>query len=154
MPHARRTALDPAAREGIQQELATLRDRREELAAEVRSRDPVGDQADSAFALRLGDELAALDDRIASLSELLARGRTGEGVPDGTRVTLRFGGGTEQTMMVVAVTEEIPAGQEDSMITAHSPLGTALAGHGPGDTITYRAPAGEVQAHIVAMDLP
>lgn len=154
MTDARRTALDDAAREGIQQELATLRDRREELAAEVRSRDPVGDQADSAFALRLGDELAALDDRIASLSELLARGRTGVGVADGTRVRLRFGDGSEQTMMVVAVTEEIPAGQEDSMITAHSPLGTALAGHEPGDTITYRAPAGEVEAYIVDMDLP
>jgi transcription elongation factor GreA len=146
--------LNGGARDRLKQELAALRERREEMAAEIRSRDPVGDQADNAFALRLGDEIAALDARIANLTELLARGHGVEGIPDGTRVRLRFDDGTEQTLQVVAVIEEIPAGQEDDTITADSPLGLALVGHGAGDSISYRAPVGEVHADILSLELP
>jgi transcription elongation factor GreA len=150
--------LSAGARERLEHELAALRERRDRFAAEVRTRDPVGDQADNADALRLDDEIAALDDRIAELSDLLSgattRERRGRGVPDGTTVTLRFGDGDVQTLHVVAVTEQIPFGQEDSTVTADSPLGLALAGHRSGDTIRYPAPAGEVEAHIISLEPP
>jgi transcription elongation GreA/GreB family factor len=150
--------LSASARDRLEHELAALRARRDRFAAEVRARDPVGDQADNADALRLDDDIAALDDRIAELSKLLSGGGTREsrswGVPDGTTVTLRFGDGEVETLQVVAVTEEIPSGQEDSTVTADSPLGLALVGHHSGDTIRYPAPAGEVEAHIISLEPP
>ncbi|HKS49786.1 MAG TPA: GreA/GreB family elongation factor [Amycolatopsis sp.] len=153
-----RSALSGQARERLEQELAALRDRRDRLAGQVRARDRVGDQADEAFSLRLDDDIAAMDDRIGELSELLASGRNVEtgthGVLDGTRVTLRFADGEVQTLQVVAVPEEIPAGQEDAMVTFDSPLGLALSGRAAGDTIAYSAPAGVVRAEIVSLEPP
>ncbi|WAL68311.1 GreA/GreB family elongation factor [Amycolatopsis cynarae] len=148
-------AVSGEARVRLEQELATLRDRRAELAAEARALDRVGDRADDADALRLEDDIAALDARITQLSRVLAGARAGAGgVPDGTTVTVRFADGTVQPFRVVAVTEEIPAGQEDSTVTTDSPLGLALAGHQAGDTISYPAPAGEVRAEILSLELP
>lgn len=153
-----RSALSGQARERLEQELAALRDRRDRLAGQVRARDRVGDQADEAFSLRLDDDIAAMDDRIGELSELLASGRNVEtgthGVLDGTRVTLRFADGEVQTLQVVAVPEEIPAGQEDAMVTFDSPLGLALSGRAAGDTVAYSAPAGVVRAEIVSLEPP
>lgn len=150
-----RPAVSGEARVRLEQELAALRGRREELAAEARELDRVGDRADDADALRLEDDIAALDARITQLSTALAGRRTGaRGVPDGTTVILRFSDGTVQTLRVVALTEEIPAGQEDNTVTADSPLGLALAGHQAGDTISYPAPAGEVRAEILSLQPP
>ncbi|HET6502761.1 MAG TPA: GreA/GreB family elongation factor [Amycolatopsis sp.] len=150
--------MSSAVRERLKQELATLRERRERLAAQIRADGRAGDEADEAYSLRLDDDLAAMDDRIAELSELLAGGPGAEarshGVPDGTTVTLRFAGGDVETLRVVAVPEGIPSGEEDTTVTADSPLGLALSGHGAGDTITFSAPAGQVRADILAMEPP
>ena len=125
------------------------------MAAQIRAKDPVGDQADEAYLLRLEDDIAVIDDRITELSDLLAGGGRGtRGVADGTTVTLRFAENDVQTLRVVAVPEEIPAGQEDTMVTSDSPLGLALAGHKAGDTITYSTPMGIVRADIISLEPP
>lgn len=38
--------------------------------------------------------------------------------------------------------------------TARSPLGQALAGHQPGDTVTYSTPQGPNQVQLLAVKLP
>lgn len=147
--------LNPIARERLETELAALRHQRERMAAQIRAKDPVGDQADEAYLLRLEDDIAAIDDRIVELTDLLAgAGRGTRGVADGTTVTLRFSEHDVQTLRVVAVPEEIPAGQEDTMVTSDSPLGLALAGRKAGDTITYSAPMGVVRADILELVPP
>lgn len=150
-----RTGLSEAARERLEREVAALRESRDRMAAQIRAKEPVGDQADEAYLLRLEDEIAAIDDRITELSDVLRGAARGtRGVPDGTTVTLRFADDDVQTLRVVAVPEEIPAGQEDSMVTSDSPLGLALAGRKAGDTITYSAPMGVVRAEILSLELP
>jgi transcription elongation GreA/GreB family factor len=55
------------------------------------------------------------------------------------------------SLRVVAFPEQAPEGAEDTALTMHSPLGRALTGHRPGDTITYSTPDG--RAHAILLDL-
>ena len=69
-------------------------------------------------------------------------------------MTLRFAGGDEATFRIVAIPEQAPAGDQDDVVTAGSPLGEALVGRAAGDTITYAGPDGELQAEVVALHAP
>ncbi|MGH3438145.1 MAG: GreA/GreB family elongation factor [Sciscionella sp.] len=146
----------------VERELAVLQDQRRELATRLAGQDPVGDRADEADALTRGDELAAVDDRIASLRELLDASaadpnRTdadSDGLVDGTRVTLRFPDGALRTLRVVTITEEAAEAERDTVLTTDSPLGNALAGHHPGDLITYPTPAGKQRVELVSLTPP
>jgi transcription elongation GreA/GreB family factor len=155
-----RSGLDPQARGRLEEELARLRERRRSLGADFDDRDPVGDRADDAESLELADDVAWLDDRIDELVGLLT-GADGsdepsatDRLPDGTVVTLRFADGTVQTLRVVAITEEIPEGREDTTLTTHSPLSRALAGHRQGDTVTYPTPDGPARAEVIDLRPP
>lgn len=155
-----RAGLDPEARGRLEEELARLSERRRSLGAEFDERDPVGDRADGAESLELADDVAWLDDRIDELVGLLS-GASGsddqsaaDRLPDGTVVTVRFADSTVQTLRVVAITEEIPEGQEDTALTTHSPLSRALAGHHKGDTVGYPTPDGPAQVEVIDLRLP
>jgi transcription elongation factor GreA len=120
----------------------------------------VGDHGDAADAIQRADELAVLDERIAELDRRL---RTGCGptrangtdtLPGGTEVTLRFPDGAVVTMQVISIVEETPVGREAETLTAGSPLGLALAGHKPGDTVTYSTPQGQNQVELLDMKFP
>ena len=69
-------------------------------------------------------------------------------------IKLRWADGEESTMRVVNFIEETPAGEEDTTLTADSPLGLALHGHKAGATITYRTPRGEQQVTLLSIKLP
>ena len=148
-----------AARDQLAAELARLRQRRDRLEVEVKAdRGMIGDHGDAAEAIQRADELAVLGDRI---NELDRRLRTGppridqsETLPGGTEVTLRFPDGEVVTMHVISIVEETPAGREAETLTARSPLAQALAGHQPGDTVTYSTPQGENQVELIAVKLP
>ncbi|MGH3546992.1 MAG: GreA/GreB family elongation factor [Pseudonocardiaceae bacterium] len=145
----------------LEQELARVRDERDDLAAALGGEDPEdpagGDSGDQADLLERSDDLARMDRRITEIRHLLADLETPQDPQDprhGTVVTLRFADGTVATLRVVAITEEAPADRQDEILTADSPLGRALAGRHAGDTITYSVPDGEAQAQVIAMQLP
>lgn len=148
--------LAPAARRRLEEELAGLRQRRRELAAELEGATDVGDRADAAEALELRDDLIWVDEQIAeTVARLTGTESPGSAdLPDGTEVTLRFADGRVATLRVVAFPEEAPEGAEDTTLTVHSPLGRALAGHGPGETVTYATPNGPVQITILDLRPP
>lgn len=152
--------LSDQARNGLAEELAALRRRRDELTSVGSSRDDVGDNVDDAAHLERADELARVEDRVATLTDLLdGRHRTDDedddnALPDGTRVTLRFDDGDEQTLRVVSMAAAIPDGEEETTLTSDSPLGVALAGHDAGERISYETPGGRSEAELVAMRLP
>jgi len=147
--------MSAGTRERLEQELETLRQQRESLAPRL-GEDPLGDSADQADLLERAESVSKLDRRIAEITDLLHGGPTAEQdeglLPSGTRVRLKFADGDEEDMVVVGFTAE--ADDEVSSITADSPLGRAIAGHDKGDTITYRTPAGQVTAEIVALTPP
>ena len=112
---------------------------------------------DAADALQRAEDLAGIEEQIGHVSWLLAGGNeTVEGqLPNGTEVTLRFPDDKEDVRMrVVNFIEETPAGDEDSTLTADSPLGLALYGHKAGDKITYQTPRGELKVTLRAIELP
>lgn len=147
-----------AAHARLEQELARLRIERRERATGLAGEDPadpvVGDSGDQAQALEGDADLARIDRRIGELQHLIAAPDAADeevGLPDGAVVTLRFPGGDVATLRVVTIVEE--AGT-DEVVTSDSPLGRALAGHRPGDTITYPGPDGELQAELVKLKPP
>lgn len=153
------TRLAEAARDHLAAELARLRQRRDRLEIEVKNdRGMVGDHGDAAEAIQRADELAVLGDRINALDRRLKAGPSldtgSETLPGGTEVTLRFADGEVVTMHVISIIEENPVGHEAETLTAHSPLGQALAGCKPGDTVTYSTPRGPSQVELIALKLP
>jgi transcription elongation factor GreA len=148
-----------AARDQLAAELARLRQRRDRREVEVKDdRGMIGDHGDAAEAIQRADELVVLGDRINELDRLLRTGPPrsdkSDALPGGTEVTLRFPDGEVVTMHVISIVEETPVGREAETLTARSPLAQALAGHQPGDTVTYSTPQGENQVELIAVKLP
>jgi transcription elongation GreA/GreB family factor len=148
-----------AARDQLAAELARLRQRRDRLEVEVKNdRGMIGDHGDAAEAIQRADELVVLGDRINELDRLQRTGPprsdNSDALPGGTEVTLRFADGEVVTMHVISIVEETPVGREAETLTARSPLGQALAGHQPGDTVTYSTPQGENQVELISVKLP
>jgi len=151
-----------AARESLAAELGRLRERRDRLEVEVKNdRGMIGDHGDAAEAIQRADELVVLADRINELDRRLRTGpeyfedfEDSEALPAGTEVTLRFPDGEVVTMQVISIIEETPVGREAETLTARSPLGQALAGHQPGDTVTYATPQGKNEVELIAVNLP
>ena len=148
-----------AARENLAAELDRLRQRRDRLEVEVKNdRGMVGDHGDAAEAIQRADELVVLAERINELDRRLragpSRSEDSAALPGGTEVTLRFPDGEVVTMHVISIVEETPAGREAETLTARSPLAQALAGHKPGDTVTYSTPQGQNQVELLAVKLP
>lgn len=158
---AQGTGLSDGTRERLEQELARVREQRQRLAAQLGGEDPedadLGDRGDEAVQLEGLADLSRMDQRVTELERLLADPDaldTPAGLADGTTVTLRFAGGDEATFRIVAIPEQAPADDQDEVVTAGSPLGQALVGHGPGDTISYQGPDGELRAEVVALSAP
>ncbi len=146
--------LSPATRERLERELEQLRQQRAAMAPRL-GEDPLGDSADQADLLERAELASRLDRRIAEITDLLHGGPSQEaesGLPSGTKVTLRFADGDTEDLTVVGHVDE--AEDDATALTSDSPLGQAIAGHGEGDTITYRTPGGEAHAEIVTLTLP
>jgi transcription elongation GreA/GreB family factor len=148
-----------AARDQLAAELDRLRQRRDRLEVEVKDdRGMIGDHGDAAEAIQRADELVVLGDRINELDRRLRTGPShtdqSQSLPGGTEVTLRFADGEVVTMHVISIVEETPVGREAETLTVRSPLAQALAGHKPGDMVTYSTPQGENQVELIAVKLP
>jgi transcription elongation factor GreA len=153
------TALSAQARERIGTELAELRQRRDRLFHDLEgTSDVMGEPGDAADGIQAAEHLAFVNRRIAELEDLLQRppsdSQPSALLPYGTEVTLRFSDGETVTMRVVSVVEEIALDTDDEALTTDSPLGLALVGRHPGESVTYLAPRGEQHVELVAMRLP
>ncbi|WP_328908260.1 GreA/GreB family elongation factor [Streptomyces sp. NBC_00234] len=144
--------ISAVAREAFERDLTDLRAEREKVAATLRGGQEVGDRGDEADELERANQLEHLDTRIREiegrLHEAAAAGppRTDE-VGVGSTVTVRFDDATETTVQIGTVTEEL----DRSMVTADSPLGSALLGRRAGDTVTYETPDGPASAVVLSL---
>ncbi|MGW0629971.1 GreA/GreB family elongation factor [Streptomyces sp. NPDC002758] len=145
--------ISDAARHALEQELADLRTERRTVAATLQDSDSdVGDSADEADELLRADQLQRLDARIEALTTRLSRADVAGPPPTdlvgvGTTVAVRFGDGTAETFQIGETAEEL----DPRLVTADSPLGRALLGHRPGDTVTYETPEGPATAVVVSL---
>ena len=147
-----RPGLSAQTRQRLEQELAGLRVRHRDLDEALSDTDGVEDRGDRAKRLELADDLARLSGRIREISEVLAgrvKPSSEDVLPEGTQVIVRFGDGSTDAMTVVTVPEDTA-----ETLTRDSPLGRALVGARPGDTITYSGPDGTVVADVLTIRPP
>ncbi len=148
-------------REGLaelQEELRFLREeKRVEIAEKLKEAISYGDLSENAEYQEARDDQAQVELRIAELEELLKPGnyelideekggkRKKSGINVGNTVTLQ----DEEAM---TVTYTIVGSQEanifENKISNESPIGSALIGKNPGDTVTVTAPSGQKQYSI------
>ncbi|MGW2212145.1 GreA/GreB family elongation factor [Streptomyces sp. NPDC001781] len=143
------------AREALTRELSDLREERRTVAATLKDSDEVGDRADQADEIQRADQLNRLDERIDRIEERLRQaGIAGPAPTDkvgmGTTVTVRFSDGTTDTLHI----GEIADPRDPRLVTSDSPLGRALLGRAPGDTVGYDTPEGEATAVVVSLGTP
>jgi transcription elongation factor GreA len=93
------------------------------------------------------DEQGKMEGRIRQLTQLLRDAKVGQppaadaGVAGpGMVVTVDYGDGDEETFLIGS--REEAAVTEMTVYSAQSPMGKALTGARPGDTVTYTAPNG------------
>jgi transcription elongation factor GreA len=147
-----RSGLSAQTRQRLEQELAGLRVRHRDLDEALSDTDGVEDRGDQAKRLELADDLARLSARIREITEVLAgrvKPSSEDVLPEGTQVIVRFGDGSTDTMTVVTIPEDAA-----ETLTRDSPLGRALVGAQPGDTITYSGPDGTVVADVLTIRPP
>ncbi|MGE5617757.1 MAG: transcription elongation factor GreA [Sphingomonadaceae bacterium] len=127
--------------------------RRHEVAERLRSAREVG-VWDSPEYLSAREEQAFVEGRIATLEKLLAQAEVVEvpaatawpSVDIGSVVTLRDESGEEEQYAIVGAMEAEPA---KGRISNQSPVGRALLGHLPGDTVEVETPSGTRRLTIV-----
>jgi transcription elongation factor GreA len=73
-------------------------------------------------------------------------------VEAGTVVEVRMEGDDETSTYLIGSIEERGTGYD--VVSPGSPLGKALLGHAPGETVTYEAPGGSFEVDIIAVRPP
>ncbi len=127
--------------------------RRHEVSERLRSAREVG-VWDSPEYLAAREEQAFVEGRIATLEKLLAQAEVVEvaaatawpSVEVGSTVTLRDESGEEERYAVVGAMEAEPG---EGRISNQSPVGRALIGHRPGETVDVETPMGTRRLTIV-----
>lgn len=144
--------ISETARQALEKDLAEVRARRDKVAATLGDTDTVGDRGDAADELQRADDVQRLDARIADITTRLDQAADAGPPPTdvvgvGSTVTVEFTDGTRQTFQIGVTPEEL----DRTLVTADSPLGSALMGHRPGDSVSYDAPDGPASVTIVSL---
>lgn len=149
--------LTPEGLEQLKQELDYLVNvRRPELARVLRRAIQQGDLSENADYIAAKEEQAFLEGRIQQIEAILRNavliqpnGNSGA-IDLGHRVTLlEEGSDTPEVFQLVGPAEADPF---QGKISHESPLGQALLGRRPGETVTVQAPGGTVRFHILAVE--
>jgi transcription elongation factor GreA len=73
-------------------------------------------------------------------------------VRPGKLVSIRYSGDTDTETFLLGLREE--DGGDFDVLTPDSPVGQALVGHSPGETVSAQVPAGELKIEIVEVRAP
>jgi transcription elongation factor GreA len=149
------THLSRAAFERLSQELEELTtEGRVRIARAIESARSLGDLAENADYHAAKDEQGRMETRIRHIQRLLESAvivdedELGtDAVTTGSIVSLRYEGDDEVERYLIGSIEE--RRDDVAVISPGSPLGQALIGRKPGDTIEYAAPGGTLKVAIV-----
>jgi transcription elongation factor GreA len=147
------THLSPAAYERLKAELDDLTTRgRIDIAATIQRAREMGDLSENADYHAAREDQGRMEARIRQLQALvdhavIVEGGEGGEVTTGSIVALRYEGDDEVERYLIGSIEERPDGLP--VISPQSPLGRALIGHSPGDSVEYQAPSGTLKVEVV-----
>ncbi len=151
------THLTRATFERLQAELEDLTTRgRVEVAREIEAARALGDLSENGDYHAAKDRQGKMELRIRQLQATLSRAEVVQGTPQGpglvaagSVVAIRYEGDDDVERFLVGSIEE--RHDDLNVVSPGSPLGQALLGRTPGDTVQYEAPGGTLRVHIVAV---
>jgi transcription elongation factor GreA len=147
------THLSPAAYERLKAELDDLTTRgRIDIAATIQRAREMGDLSENADYHAAREDQGRMEARIRQLQALvdnavIVETRDEGQVATGSIVALRYEGDDEVERYLIGSIEERPDGLP--VVSPQSPLGRALIGHSPGDSVEYQAPSGTLKVEVV-----
>jgi transcription elongation factor GreA len=149
--------LSQAAYDRLKAEHEDLTTRgRVEIARKIEAARELGDLSENGDYHAAKEEQGKMEGRIRQISAMLENAEivqadNGEHVSHGSVVAIRYAGDDEVERYLIGSIEERHDDLE--VISPSSPLGEALIGSSPGDSVTFTAPTGaELQVEIVAVD--
>ena len=128
---------------------------RADIAKKIEAARDEGDLKENGGYHAAKEEQGKMEARIRQLTQLLREAKVGqppaaaEGVAGpGMVVTVRFSDGDEETFLIGS--REEAAVTDMTVYSAQSPLGVALTGAKPGESVTYTAPNGrEITVEVI-----
>ena len=151
--------LSPAAHERLTAELAErTTTRRKELSLAIERAREHGDIKENADYDAAKNEHGLNEARIRQLEQMLKNAvvidsnTAGDIVEPGTIVDLRYVGDDDLLTYLVGSIEE--RNDKYDVLSTNSPIGMAILGKSPGDTVTYQGPKREMSVTVVAVRLP
>ncbi len=148
------THLSQAAYDRLKQELDDLTTRgRVDIAQTIERARELGDLSENADYHAAKDDQGRMEARIRQIQALLEQavildeGEDSGTVINGSIVSLRYEGDDDVERFLIGSIEE--RRENLSVISPGSPLGQALLGCRPGDTVEYEAPGGMLKVEIV-----
>jgi transcription elongation factor GreA len=129
---------------------------RVEMARKIEAARELGDLSENGDYHAAKEEQGKMEGRIRQLSVMLENAEivqadNGEHVSHGSVVAIRYAGDDEVERYLIGSIEERHDDLE--VISPSSPLGEALIGSAPGESVTFTAPTGaELQVEIVSVD--
>ena len=152
------TRLSRAAYERLRRELEDLQSRgRVEIARVIERARELGDLSENADYHAAKDDQGRMEARIRQLQGILEgavilddeEAAGADAVTTGSVITLRYEGEDDAERYLIGSIEE----RRDDLpvISPASPLGQALLGRRPGETVAYEAPSGTLRVEIVAI---
>lgn len=151
--------LSPQAHDRLKAELEErTTSRRRELSLAIERAREYGDIKENADYDAAKNEHGLNEARIRQLEQMLKTAvvmdgsTSGDVVEAGTVVDLRYVGDDDLLTYLVGSIEE--RSEKYDVLSTNSPIGMAILGKGPGDTVTYQGPKREMSVTVVAVRLP
>lgn len=145
--------LTPEGRSKLQEELRYLLEvKRPEIAERIKAAKDFGDTTDNADFEEAKNEQAFVEGRILTLEKMLSNAvmidstnQARDVVRLGSRVTVVDQDGTSEQYIIVGSAEVNPL---EGKISNESPVGRALLGRRPGESVEVLVPAGKLRFTI------
>lgn len=151
------TILSKDAYDRLNAELEDLTTRgRVEIARAIEAARALGDLSENGDYHAAKDSQGKMEARIRHLQAMLGSAKVAEPVASdgtvatGSVVTIRYEGDQDEERYLIGSIEE--RRDDVSVISPGSPLGQALLGRKPGETVDYHAPGGLLRVEVVGLD--
>ena len=157
MAEQKKVPLTKQALARLQEELDHLEgEGRRKIIEENATARAHGDLSENAEYHAAREQQGLQEARVRQLRQMIENAEIIETADDGVVrpgmiVTLRYEGEEPETYLFGLREEK---GGEFPVLTPDSPLGQALTGHGAGETVTTKVPAGELKIEIIEVRAP
>ena len=120
-----------------------------DIARRIETAREMGDLSENGDYHAAKEDQGKMDARMRQLQGIIEEKVDTTSVSTGSVVTIRYEGDSDTETYLLGSIEERREGME--IMSPTSPLGTALMGHRPGDTVEYVAPGGHLRVAIVSI---